>query len=175
MFGAGITVPVCSHKARTWTDFQITSHFIFVVAIFLSLCRHFCELAYMTSMVLFFSVWYHKNREYLGLVALVDSFCAKSFFVYALVQTSRSPSIYAFGVNAAFALTTSVCFVATHLNTDPSLYAWIHPLGLHVGPGIWTLFVSCTHEPIILHGHLRSISIEHCLWCVTPGSPIFPV
>jgi len=158
-----------------WSDFQITSHFIFVVAIVLSLCRHFCEMAYMTSVVLFFSVWYHKNREHIGLVASVDSVCAKSYFIYALVQMSHSPSVLVFCVNAVFALTTTVCFVATHLNHDPSLYAWIHPFGLHICPGIWALFVICTHEPILLQADLRSVSFERCLFCVTPSATIFRI
>ena len=56
-------------------------------------------------------------------------------------------------------------------------YAWIlkQRFLLHIWPGIWTLFVICTHEPILLHGHLRSISIEHCLLCVTPSASIFPI
>jgi hypothetical protein len=158
-----------------WTDFQITSHFIFVVAIVWCLCCHFCELAYMTSIVLFFSVWYHKNREHTGLVASLDSVCAKSFFIYGVVQTLHSPSTAVFCVNAAFAVTTSACFAATHWDADPSLYDRVHPLGLHICPGIWALFVICTHEPILWHGRQRSFSLEHCLACVTPSASIFAI
>lgn len=175
MVRAGTTASACVDKGRMWTDFQITSHFIFVLAILVCLCSQFCELAYMTSIVLFLSVWYHKNREHKGLVAALDSICAKSYFIYAVVQMSHSPSAAVFCVNATFALTTSACFVATHLNTDPSLYECIHPLGLHICPGLWALFVSCTHEPILLDGHRSSFSLEHCLLCVTPSPSIFPI
>ena len=152
------SVAVCTHHARSWTDFQITSHLLFVLAIMLSVCRQFYELVFMTSTVIFFSVWYHKNREEFGVISCIDSFCAKAFYVYALVQMSRSPSSVIFCVDAIFALVTGMCFIATHLNNDPALYAWIHPLGLHVCPGIWTLFVVATHEPIILNGSLRAIT-----------------
>ena len=65
---------------------------------------------------------------------------------------SRSPSSVFFCVDAFFALVKGMCFIATHLNNDPALYAWIHPLGLHVCPGIWTLSVVAKHEPILLNG-----------------------
>ena len=168
--GFGTSAGACSHAGRSWMDFQITSHLIFVLAIMLSVCRQFYELAFMTSTVLFFSVWYHKNREEFGLISCLDSFCAKSYFLYALVQMSRSPSTAVFGVNALFALVTSACFVTTHLNNDPQLYARIHPLGLHICPGIWTLFVVCTYEPILLHRNLRTLSFEHVLECFTPSA-----
>ena len=147
-----------TQHARSWIDFQITSHFLFVLAIMLSVCREFYEVSLMTSTVMFFSVWYHRNREVFGVVSLIDSVCAKAFYIYALVQTSRSPSAPVFFLNAAFAIVTSACFIATHLDGDPRLYAWVHPFGLHVCPGIWTSFVVMTHEPIIFTTGLRTMA-----------------
>jgi len=147
-----------THHPRSWIDFQITSHILFVLAIMLSICQQFYEVAFMTSTVIFFSVWYHKNREVFGVISCIDSVCAKAFYIYALVQTSRSPSAPIFFLNAAFALVTIICFIATNLNGDPRLYAWVHPFGLHVCPGIWTSFVVMTHEPIIFTTSLRTIT-----------------
>jgi len=147
-----------THHARSWVDFQITSHILFVLAIMLSVCQEFHEVTLMTSTVIFFSVWYHKNQEELGVISLIDGVCAKAFYMYALVQTSRSPSAPMLLLNAVFALVTAVCFIATHLNGDPRLYAWVHPLGLHVCPGIWTSFVVMTHEPIIFTTSLRTMA-----------------
>jgi hypothetical protein len=111
----------------------------------------------MSGTVVFFSVWYHRNKEVFGLVACADSFCAKTFFMYALIQTSRSASAAIFLVNVCFAAITTACFLATHLNSDPAFYTRIHPFGLHICPGVWNLFVVYFHEPILatmpaLHG-----------------------
>ena len=145
----------CIHVQRTWTDFQITSHCIFVVAIPLSLFVRFYELTIMTSAVLFFSVWYHRNREVFGIISSLDSFFAKSFFMYALVQMSRSPSPTVLCLNLLFASVTAACFLATYLKHDAAFYARVHPLGLHVCPGLWTLLVVIFHRPILLEGNLR--------------------
>ena len=134
---------------RAWTDFQITSHFLLACATAFSVYRHFYELALMSGTVVFFSVWYHRNKEEFGLVACVDSFCAKCFFMYGLIQTSRSASAAIFLVNVCFAGVTAGCFLATHLDPDPALYTRIHPFGLHICPGVWNLFVVYFHEPIL--------------------------
>jgi len=127
----------------------------------LLVCHQFYELTFMTSTVIFFSVWYHKNREEFCVIPCIDSVCAKVFYMYALVQTSRNPHHRFFCVNVAFALVTG--------------NAWIHPLGLHVCPGIWTLFVVMTHEPILWNASLRTITPANCFVCFTPGAVIFSV
>jgi len=138
------------HRQRTWGDFQITSHCLLLCATVFAAYRQFYELAVMSGTVVFFSVWYHRNKEGLGVVAYLDSFCAKAFFMYAVVQTSRSVSVAIFLANVAFSLVTAGCFVATHLNPDPILYNQIHPFGLHICPGLWNLFVVYFHEPMLL-------------------------
>jgi len=128
------------HTQRTWADFQITSHCLLLCATVFVAYRQFNELAVMSGTVVFFSVWYHRNKEVFGVVACLDSFLAKAFFMYAVVQTSRSVSVAIFLANVGFSLVTAGCFVATHLNTDPVLYNQIHPSGLHICPGVWNLF-----------------------------------
>jgi len=150
------------YTQRTWGDFQITSHCLLACATVFAAYRQIYELALMSGTVVFFSVWYHRNKEEFGVVACLDSFCAKAFFMYAVVQTSRSVSIAIFLANVVFSLVTAGSFVATHLNPDPLLYSQIHPFGLHICPGVWNLFVVYFHEPILLRTSMTLPAFPSC-------------
>lgn len=142
-------VHMCMRGHREWCDFQITSHAPFMVAIALAFWRGSYDVCLLVAAVVVSSVGYHRGREKKGAVAAVDSLCAKSLFLYGLIQVRRAtcPAM-AVGM-ALLASATAGTYVFTHFYTDKKLYERVHPFGLHVVPGVWAMLVALYSPPLL--------------------------
>ena len=109
------------------------------------------ELALLQSVVVCFSVAYHRVYEAPGAVAHCDGAAAKALFVYGTAQTLLNcPSVFGlFEAEMTCGVATTSIFLVTNIRKhDTKQYDRWHPLGLHMMPGIWSYLVATNHSAL---------------------------
>jgi len=135
--------------ARPCTDFQITSHIPFAVVFVLSVCMRFFEMAVLVGLVLVFSLAYHLGWEERTAFSYIDNCTAFTLSMYGNVQLFFSPSPLILGINLTLGISSAAIFVLGYTRYGSRFYGWIHPIGLHILPGIWSGVVVVFQKPLL--------------------------
>lgn len=134
-------------KHRTLRDFQVSSHLLFLWGIYHALLNQIYELALLESMVVVLSILFHINHERESPIAMADRVCARLLFLYGMVQMFYAPSDLLLAVEALLAGATAgiwrFCIMFPEYNER------LHPLGLHICPGLWSVVVAAKHEALV--------------------------
>jgi len=136
-------------QARKCTDFQITSHIPFVIVLILSVVKGFFEMTLLVGLVLIFSLLYHFGREQRTTYSYVDNCTAFTLSMYGNVQLFFSPSPLILGINLTLGITSAVIFLLGYTRYFSQFYAYMHPVGLHILPAVWSGVVVLFQKPII--------------------------
>jgi uncharacterized membrane protein YecN with MAPEG domain len=136
-------------NARKWSNFQITSHIPFAVVFVLSVSMHFFEMTVLVGLVLIFSLVYHFGWEERTAFSYLDNCTAFALSMYGSVQLFFSPSPLILGINLTLGISSAIIFVFGYTQYFSHFYGWIHPIGLHILPGIWSGVVVVFQKPLL--------------------------
>lgn len=142
------------HKQRLNSTLHERVRAPFLVAISLAFSRGVYEICAVVVPVVVLSITYHKNHEKYGWVSIVDGVCAKMLFVYKIAHMQQiyanMASMKIFACMLALSITTTTAHVFTYINRQPHMYELVHPIGLHVLPGVWCILVAIYCPPLFL-------------------------
>lgn len=140
------------HK-REWSDFVVSSHLAFLPAVVVALARGLYEAVVMITVMVFLSVWYHREAEKNLAVARVELCSTCALFVYGVTQCLYAPGWLLPALEGLCALTAVATYVACFaICEDAQLYNLWHPIGLHLVPAAWALLVACQHQSLVFTG-----------------------
>lgn len=136
-------------QTRAWSDPQVYSHAALLPGIVIAACREppMVELVVLQSIVFVLSLIWHRNREREDAFAKVEHFFAHVLFVYGMVQTWFSPSVWILLLHLVCAAMTIAVYVVTNKKRE-KWETW-HPIGLHVVPGIWSVVIASYHKRLL--------------------------
>lgn len=136
-------------QTRAWSDPQVYSHAALLPGIVIAACREppMVELVVLQSIVFVLSLIWHRNREREDAFAKVEHFFAHVLFVYGMVQTWFSPSVWILQLHLVCAAMTIAVYVVT--NEKREKWETWHPIGLHVVPGIWSVVIASYHKRLL--------------------------
>ena len=134
---------------RGLADAQMFSHLALVPGILIAASRvpALLELVVLQGAVVVLSLLWHRSRERECGLARVEHLFAHALFVYGVVQTWFAPTLLLFAVDAVCAGVTLGTFVAT--GARPELWAFWHPIGLHVFPGLWSISIATFNDSLL--------------------------
>lgn len=130
---------------RSFKDPQMWTHIFFLMDGIIAVQNDRLEIIILTCITAPLSFVYHYTYEKPGLLAKVESFAAKSSYIYGVLQIFKAPSIALSEAEAFLALLTASIFVVT--NVKKELYDKWHCL-MHVIPPIWVAIVIVFHAPL---------------------------
>jgi len=138
---------------RSWSDFVVSSHLAFVPAILIGLYRGIFDAVVLVSIMVFLSVWYHREAEKNQVVANIELCSTCLLFMYGVAQCLYAPGILVLGGEICCAWITVCTYVSCfYICENRRLYDFWHPIGLHVIPAVWALSVALFHERLIFAG-----------------------
>ena len=137
-------------NTRKCSDFQITSHLPFAVVFVLSIFMRFYEMTVLVGLVLVFSLAYHFGWEKRTAFSYIDNFTAFTLSMYGNVQLFSSPSPLILGINLTLGISSAIIFVLGYTHYFAPFYAWMHPIGLHILPAVWSGVVVVFQKPLIV-------------------------
>lgn len=136
-------------RQREWNDVQMCSHIALLPAICIAAARvpPLLELVTLQSVVVVLSLLWHRSHEREGCFAKVEHLFAHALFVYGAVQTWFAPSADVLAVELLCACGTLATYAATTVR--PELWEMLHPIGLHVVPGLWSGLIAALHGRLL--------------------------
>ena len=135
---------------RAWNDFVMSSHLAFLPGIAVASARGLYDAAVLISVMVFFSLWYHREAEKNRLVARVELCSVCALFAYGSLQCREAPDALALSAEVVCACVTVATYVAGFFMCDDRrCYDFWHPIGLHLVPALWSLLVAGTHPSLV--------------------------
>ena len=137
-------------QMRDWNDFVVSSHLAFAPAIVVALVRGVYDALVLITVMVFLSVWYHREAEKNTLVAKIELCSTCTLFVYGIAQCFYAPSVLVLAGEALCAWVTVSTYISCFfICENKALYDRWHPIGLHLVPAVWALLVAALHERLI--------------------------
>ena len=78
---------------RGWDDFVVWSHLAFAPAVVIALARGVYDALALISVMVFLSVWYHREAESNKLVAKIELCSTCTLFAYGIAQCFYAPGL----------------------------------------------------------------------------------
>jgi uncharacterized membrane protein YqaE (UPF0057 family) len=75
-----------STPMRAWDDFVVSSHLAFLPAVVVALIRGLYDAAALITVMVFLSIWYHREAEKNQLIAKIELCSTCALFTYGFIQ-----------------------------------------------------------------------------------------
>lgn len=139
-----------STETRDWNDFVVSSHLAFLPAVVVALIRGLYDAAVLIAVMVFLSIWYHREAEKNQFIARIELCSTCALFAYGAAQWLHAPGMLVLTAEVICAWITvstyiSCFFIAQHKH----LYDLWHPIGLHLVPALWALLVAAFHGRLL--------------------------
>jgi hypothetical protein len=135
---------------RAWDDFVVSSHLAFAPAVAVAVLRAVYDAAVLITVMVFLSVWYHREAEKNTLVARIELCSTCALFAYGVAQCFHAPGVLVLAGEALCACVTVSTYAACFfICGNKALYNRWHPLGLHLVPAAWALAVAALHRSLL--------------------------
>jgi hypothetical protein len=139
-----------STPMRAWDDFVVSSHLAFLPAVVVALVRGVYDAAALTSVMVFLSIWYHREAEKNQLVAKIELCSTCTLFAYGISQCLYAPGIPVLTAEVVCAWITVWTYIAGFFMSEhKNLYDFWHPIGLHLVPALWAFLVASFHQRLL--------------------------
>ena len=146
------TRPLCmsSTPMRAWDDFVVSSHLAFLPAVVVALVRGLYDAGVLITVMVFLSIWYHREAEKNQFIAKIELCSTCALFVYGASQGFYAPSAPMLAAEVICAsITVSTYIACFFISQHKHLYDRWHPIGLHLVPAVWALLVAAFHESLL--------------------------
>ena len=80
-----------SSLKRSWNDFVVSSHLAFVPAVLVGLYRGVFDAVVLITVMVFLSVWYHREAEKNQFVARIELCSTCLLYMYGVAQCFHAP------------------------------------------------------------------------------------
>jgi hypothetical protein len=139
-----------STPMRAWDDFVVSSHLAFLPAVVVALIRGLYDAAALITVMVFLSIWYHREAEKNQLIAKIELCSTCALFIYGVLQCFLAPGmlVLLFEVQCAF-ITVLTYISGFFIYKHKHLYDFWHPIGLHLVPALWALLVASFHQRLL--------------------------
>ena len=135
---------------RGWDDFVVWSHLAFAPAVVTALARGVYDALFLISVMVFLSVWYHREAESNKLVAKIELCSTCTLFAYGIAQCFYAPGLAVLTAEVLCAWVTVGTYLSCfYIYQNKAAYDRWHPIGLHLVPAAWALLVAALHEPLL--------------------------
>ena len=135
---------------RDWDDFVVSSHLAFLPAVVVALVRRVYDAAALTSVMVFLSIWYHREAEKNQLIAKIELCSTCTLFVYGISQCFYAPGIPVLTAEVLCAWITVCTYIAGFfMSAHKHIYDFWHPIGLHLVPALWAFLVASFHPRLL--------------------------
>ncbi len=135
---------------RDWDDFVVLSHLAFLPAVVVALVRRVYDAAALTSVMVFLSIWYHREAEKNQLIAKIELCSTCTLFVYGISQCFYAPGIPVLTAEVLCAWITVCTYIAGFfMSAHKHIYDFWHPIGLHLVPALWAFLVASFHQRLL--------------------------
>jgi hypothetical protein len=139
-----------STAMRAWDDFVVSSHLAFLPAVVLALVRGLWDAAVLIIVMVFLSIWYHREAEKNQFIANIELCSTCALFIYGASQGFYAPSASMLAAEVICAsITVSTYIAGFFICQHKHLYDLWHPIGLHLVPAVWALLVAAFHESLL--------------------------
>ena len=135
---------------RAWDDFVVSSHLAFLPAVVVALIRGLYDAAALITVMVFLSIWYHREAEKNQLIAKIELCSTCALFIYGVLQCFLAPGmlVLLFEVQCAF-ITVLTYISGFFIYKHKHLYDFWHQIGLHLVPALWALLVASFHQRLL--------------------------
>lgn len=135
---------------RAWDDFVVSSHLAFIPAVVVALIRGLYDAVALITVMVFLSIWYHREAEKNLLIAKIELCSTCALFIYGVLQFFHAPGMQVLSFEVGCAFTTILTYiVGFFIYKHKHLYDFWHPIGLHLVPALWALLVASFHKRLL--------------------------